>query len=362
MAYRQIPLSLSLAISEPAHTSRRTATEGGSLIHAAIVGLGWWGKHIVRSLQTSDRIRIVRAIDVHPEGVGDFAREHALPLSDNLHDALADPQIQAVILATPHTLHEAQILQAAGAGKHVFCEKPLALTHASAERAIAACEAANVVLGIGHERRYEPAMVEIKRLIDSEALGTIMHIEANFSHDILAQVPPDDWRASPIAAPAAGMTAMGIHLTDAFIFMLGPVRQVFAQTAKRVTALESGDVVSVHLQFASGATGYLNAILVTPFFMRFHVFGSTGWAESRDTVHPEAAGVSYLTVRAANGEPNSREYHSIDTVRANFEAFADAASGGQPYPFTQAQKLHNITVLEAITQSVASGQAVLIDP
>lgn len=331
------------------------------MIHAAIVGLGWWGKHIVRSLQESQRIRIVQAIDVHPERVGEFAREHALTLSDTLEDALANPQVEAVILATPHTLHEGQVLQAAAAGKHVFCEKPLALTRASAARAIAACEAAHVVLGIGHERRYEPAMVEIKRLIDSGELGTIMHIEANFSHDIFAQVPPDDWRASPIDAPAAGMTAMGIHLTDAFIAMLGPVRQVFAQTAKRVTASESGDVVSVHLQFASGVTGYLNAILVTPFFMRFHVFGSTGWAESRDTVHPEAAGASYLTVRRTNEEPQTREYPSIDTVRANFEAFAEAASGGQPYPFTPEQKLHNIAVLEAITQSVASGQAVVVE-
>ncbi len=331
------------------------------MIHAAIVGLGWWGKHIVCSLQHSPCIRIVQAVDVHPEGVSEFAREYALPLSNTLQDALSNAQVDAVILATPHTLHEAQIVEAAAAGKHVFCEKPLSLTRASAARAIAACETANVILGIGHERRYEPAMVEIKRLIDSGELGTIMHIEANFSHDILAQVPPDDWRASPTDAPAAGMTAMGIHLTDAFIAMLGPVREVFAQTAKRVTASESGDVVSVHLQFVSGVTGYLNAILVTPFFMRFHVFGSTGWAESRETTHPQEAGVSYLTVRTTNKEPQTLEYPSIDTVKANFEAFAEAASGGHPYPFTREQKLHNIAVLEAITQSVVSGQAVAIE-
>ncbi len=330
------------------------------MIQAALVGLGWWGKHILSSLKSSAYIRIVRAADVNPESVSAVARAYELPLSADLQEALDDPQIQAVILATPHNLHEAQIVRAAEAGKHVFCEKPLALTRASAERAIAACEAANVVLGVGHERRYEPAMVEIKRLIDHGELGTIMHVEANFSHDILAQVPPDDWRASPIDAPAAGMTAMGIHLTDAFISMFGPVEQVFAQTARRVTASASGDVVSVHLQFASGVTGYLNAILVTPFFMRYHVFGSEGWVESRDTVHPQDAGVTYVTVRRANGEPQTNEYHSIDTVRANFEAFAQAISGVAPYPFTQSQKLHNIAVLETITQSVEVGRAVTV--
>ena len=330
------------------------------MIKAAIVGLGWWGKHIVRRLEASDTLNIVRGIDVSPASVGDFATEHGLPLSNDLQDALDDSDIQAIILATPHSLHEEQILRVAGAGKHVFCEKPLALSKTSAERAIVACEQAGVVLGIGHERRYEPALVEIKRLIDSAELGTIIHVEANFSHDILAHVDPHDWRASLVDAPAAGMTAMGIHLTDTCISMLGTVERVFAQTAKRLGASASGDLVCVHLSFTSGVTGYLNAILVTPFFMRFHVFGSNGWAESRDTVHPEAAGVSYLTVRKAGGEPQTRQYHSIDTVRANLEAFAEAAGGGPAYPFTRQQKLHNIAVLEAVIQSVNSGQAVSV--
>ena len=156
------------------------------------------------------------------------------------------------------------------------------------------------------------------------------------------------------------MTAMGIHLTDTSIYMLGAVDRVFAQTVNLIGASASGDAVSVHLNFTSGATGYLNAILVTPFFMRLHVFGSDGWAESRDTVHPEAAGVTYLTVRQAGGEPETREYRSIDTVRANLEAFAEAASGGNPYPYPGAQKLHNIAVLEAVIRSVASGQAVTV--
>ena len=330
------------------------------MINAALVGLGWWGKHIVASLRESDKIRIARGIDIRPAAVSDFAREHGVPLSADLQEALDDPHIQAVILATPHSLHEEQLRRAAEAGKHVFCEKPLALNKASAERAIAACEAAGVVLGVGHERRYEPAMVEIKRLIDSGEIGTIMHVEANFSHDLLAHVDPSDWRASTVDAPAAGMTAMGIHLTDAFISMLGTVDRVFAQTAQRVVPSASGDVISVHLQFTSGATGYLNAILVTPFFMRLHVFGANGWVESRDTVHPEAAGITSLTVRKTGGEPQTREYRSIDTVRANFEAFAVAASGGRPYPYTREQKLHNIAVLEAIFTSVATGQAVSV--
>ena len=77
-------------------------------------------------------------------------------------------------------------------------------------------------------------MEEIKRLIDGGQLGTIMHVESNFSHDKFVGMELDNWRADVAEAPAAGMTGMGIHLTDSYIDMLGPIAEVFAVTAKRV--------------------------------------------------------------------------------------------------------------------------------
>jgi predicted dehydrogenase len=331
------------------------------VIDAAIVGLGWWGRHIVGSLQgKNDRIRFVRAIDISPDRARGFADQHGLLLSSDYQDALDDDSVDAVVLATPHSWHEAQTVRAAAAGKHVFTEKPLALSKEGAVRAIAACEQAGVVLGIGHERRFEPALLEIKDLVDGNELGTIMHIEANFSHDGLAAVKADDWRASKIESPAAAMTSMGIHLTDSFIHMLGPVSEVHAMTAKRMTASESGDVVSAHMRFESGATGSFSSILATPFFMRFHVFGSDGWAEARDTVRPEREGVSILATRLKGADVQIREVISIDTVRANIEAFAGAAGGGLPYPVATDEMAHNIAVLEAIVDSAESGKPVAV--
>ena len=329
------------------------------MINATIVGLGWWGRHIVGSLRKSEKIRIIRAVDVDPTSEA-FAAKNNLPLTNDFDAALSDAGVDAVILATPHSLHERQILAAAAVGKHVFCEKPLGLTAASADRSIAACEKAGVVLGIGHERRYEPAMVEIKRLIDSGALGTIMHVESNFSHDKLANMPADDWRASIVDAPAAAMTAMGIHQTDAYIHMLGEISEVHAQTARRVVRSESGDVVSVQMRFKSGATGYFSAILVTPLFLRYQVFGSEAWVEARDTAHPDADGVTVLTLYKNTGAQAMREFASVDTVRMNLEAFAEAAAGGAPYPNTTAQKRHNIAVLEAICTSAKRGIPVTV--
>ena len=330
------------------------------MIKAAVIGLGWWGQLLVRHLQgKSDRIRFVRGVEIHPEPVRAFAAEKGFILTTEYQDALDDPEVDAVVLTSPQDLHEGQILRAAGAGKHVFCEKPLAMNRAAAERAVTACERAGVILGVGHERRFEPAMIEIKRMIDSGELGTILHVESNFSHDTLRDLPPDNWRVSDPFVPA-GMTGMGIHLTDSYIHMLGPVEGVYAQPARRVTGWKAGDIISVSIKFKSGVTGHLNSILATPFFMRYHLFGTEAWVEARDTVRPEAEGLVHFTVRRKGGEPVSRELPSINSVVANINAFAAAVVGEADYPFTREEKIGNIAVLEAIALSVKSGLPVTV--
>lgn len=328
------------------------------MIRAAITGLGWWGRTIVQRLQGSDKLRVVRAVDLRPEAAGPFAAELGLPLSASLDEALADPEVEAVILATPHSLHHAQVLAAAAAGRHVFCEKPLALTAAHAREMVQACRARGLVLGIGHERRFEPALIEARRLIAAGALGTIMHIEANFSHDKLAGVPAGDWRASKVDSPLPAITGMGIHLTDAFIHMIGEVAEVFALSARRVLEAEGGDVASVQVRFASGVTGFLNCILLTPLYLRLAVFGSEAWVEVRNATHPDTAGPSTLTLCRAGGAPETRRFEWTDTVRANLEAFADAISGRAGYPFTAAELIANIALLEALCESADTGRPV----
>jgi predicted dehydrogenase len=327
------------------------------VVRAAVAGLGWWGKHIVRRMAGSEVVRITTAVETNP-ALAAFADEHGLAYRSNLGDVLTDPEIDAVILATPHSMHTSQVLAAAAAGKHVFCEKPLALTRADAERSVAACRAAGVVLGIGHERRYEPGMVEVERLVREGALGTIMHVEADFSHDKLANVPPGDWRTAPTDAPAAGMTAMGIHLTDAFVHLFGPVAEVFAMTTSRVAYPDNGDVISAQVRFASGATGHFKAILVTPLYINFTVFGSEGWAELRNHTHPDTPGAATLTVHYRDGREAAREYEWTDTVRANIERFGRAVMGEAEYPFTDEEKIGNISTPEAICRSAAAGSAV----
>ena len=123
------------------------------MLNTAMIGLGWWGKELVRSARDSSLMRFTRGVTLEPETVRDFAKEMNITIGTSYEDVLGDNSIDAVVLATPHTRHRAQVEAAAAAGKHVFCEKPFALTLEDAEAAIAACRKAGVALGVGHNRR-----------------------------------------------------------------------------------------------------------------------------------------------------------------------------------------------------------------
>ena len=329
-------------------------------LRIAIAGYGWWGRHISKRLKGHPGIAIAAVIEpaaaVHAE-----IRAQGLELLTDLDVALARRDVDAVVLTTPNLLHEEQVIACARAGKHVFCEKPLGLTAASARRSVAAVEQAGVHLGIGHERRFEPAMVLLKSAIDADALGTIMHAEAAFSHDKLIGVPKGDWRTSKVFAPAAGMTGMGIHLTDLLISFFGRVETVQAMTASRSLGWETGDVVTAQLGFEAGMTATLSAILHTPHFIRMHVFGSRQWIEILNESHPDTPGgkVSYL-VSETGQDMVHKELEWEDAVVHNLEAFATAIAGTADYPFTSEQMVHNIEVLEAIACSAETRRTVEI--
>ena len=324
------------------------------MIRAAMIGLGWWGRHMVNTVKGSDKLEIVRLAARRPDRHRDFAAETGIPLLDDYQQVLEDPEVDAVILCTPHSQHEDQVHAAIEHGKQIFCEKPLSLTKSSAERMVAAAREAGLIIGVGHERRFESTMEEITRLVTSGEIGTHMHAEANFSHDIFASVAVDNWRASREEAPAAGMTGMGVHLTDLLISMLGPVEAVAAQTARRALDLPTGDVVTVQLRFQSGATGFVSAISSTPYYGRFTIFGDRMWVEARDDSHPQHGGKTHLITCGKDGVQHTRTFDAKDPVRANLEEWADAVANGAEYRFKDDQRIGNVAVLEAIAKSAES--------
>jgi predicted dehydrogenase len=242
----------------------------------ALIGMGWWGKKMLNVLATAPAdIRVVRAVEPNVESVSALCAEKGIPLSADYADALNDPAVEAVVLATPHSLHGAQIAAAVAAGKHVFCEKPLALTKAGAETAVALCRDAGLILGTGHERRWEPPIADMLAKADSGALGRLHQIEANFSHDKFLELDRDNWRLKADQAPAGGMTATGIHLLDLSVRLMGPAESVLCICEKLSSDLPNGDTVAAYIKFKGGGTSYVSASLANPFMSRFTVYGGS---------------------------------------------------------------------------------------
>jgi predicted dehydrogenase len=330
------------------------------LIDVAVVGLGWWGRNIVGLLAGSERLRPVLGVDPEPGG-REWAAAQGLAATADLREALDDPRIDAVILCSPHRFHADQIVAAAEAGKHVFCEKPFTTTVAEADVALAAVEAAGVKLGIGHERRFEPAVMELQERCRAGDLGTPLVFEGNFSQDKFLALPPDNWRLSPSLAPVGPLSATGIHLVDLAVSIFGEPESVWARLSTRATTFANGDTLSVTLGFADGATATINAILTTPFIGRMCVLGSEGWMEIRDRTHPEdPTGWDVTTVHRDRGR-EERFVPPNPAVRDNLERFAEEIEGIGRYPVTTAEIRATVRAFEAITRSALSGAVERLD-
>jgi predicted dehydrogenase len=316
------------------------------MINTAIVGLGWWGKTLVKAARDFNApLRFVRGVSLEPDSVRDFAAEHNITIGTSLDEVLADKSIQAVLLATPHTKHRAQVEAIARAGKHLYCEKPFALTKADAVAALEACERAGIVLGVGHHFRLMPSMRVLAELKDAGTFGTIMHVEGNYSHDWLASYPADSWRMAAEESRAGGMTGMGIHVLDCFRDLIGPMKRISALSKSRALRLPTGDTTAALIEFENGATGTLGTTIKTPFRWRIAVFGENCWAESVSETRA-------IVRHAGRDDPEVIERPYDNHLGRNLDYFAKAVVGEGAFPISPAGILQTAAALEAIFKSV----------
>jgi predicted dehydrogenase len=337
------------------------------MINAAIVGLGRWGRHLVDSVQgKSDKIRFVAGMLRHPEKVHDYAQKQGLALYDDYREALADPGIDAVVLATPHTLHAEQIIAAARAGKHVFTEKPFTLTTKSAQEAVRACARNKVTLAVGYNWRFQPALQEIRNMLEDGRLGKLLHIEGNFCGPSALWYPKDHWRQRREEGPAGGMTGRGVHVVDAMLYLAGRIDNVYAQSVRRALNFGIDDTTSMLFKFKSGATGYLSTIIATAETWRMQVFGSKGWVEVGDVEHLTTWQMRVCLLDPDNirerRRPQIVSFPELSTERVELEHFADAAQARRPLAVAGGDEVHGVAVMEAILRSATSKRPAMAVP
>lgn len=337
------------------------------MIKAAIVGLGRWGQNLVDSVQgKSDRIRFVTGVLRHPEKARDYARARGLKLERDYAKVLADPRVEAIVLATPHTVHAGQIAAALQAGKPVFTEKPFTLTAAEAADLVELATRKQLALAVGYNWRFQPALNEIRRMLEDGRLGKLLHIEGNFCGPSVYRFPKSHWRQQREEGPAGGMTGRGVHVVDAMLYLAGPVESVHAQS--RRIALDYGidDTTSMLFKFKGGATAYLGTVIATAETWRMQVFGSRGWVEVGDVEHLTTWPMRTCFVDPQNlhthGKPQVVAFPETSTERAELEHFADAVASGRPLAAPGGDEEHGVAVFEAIVESAKLGRSVELAP
>src|SRR5262247_1810699 len=330
------------------------------MIRAAIVGLGRWGRSLVASVQGKSKdLRFVLAHTRTRATAEDFCRGQGLALVDSYEQLFADPNVDAVVLATPHTLHESQIIAAAMAGKHIHVEKPITLDRASANRAVDAARKAGVVLAVGYCRRFHPSVVEIRSRLKDGRLGNVISMMAQHTTSTGQFIPADNWRAAPEEAPGGALTAVGVHSLDHMIEFAGRVRDVRCMTARHIPG-PSDDTTAVFLGFESGATGLIFCSVATATNFCFTLYGSKGLAEiSKPNLQtfrfvPTSEHAPTGPVTAPPDQVS--EHTGFDMLNAELTEFARCIREQRPYPVPIDDVLHGMSVFDAIVRAGKSGK------
>jgi len=340
------------------------------VIKAGIVGLGWWGRTLVEAAENSDALRFVSATTrtVTPK-IAAFAKQKGLHLAAEYDGMLHHAGINAVVLATPHSMHATQVIAAAAAGKHVYCEKPFTLTTRQAEDAVAAVRKAGITLAVGYNRRFHPEMTKLRDMIRLGELGTVLHVESTMTFPNVLFINPAHWRADKTETPLGGLMPMGVHAIDGMIDLCGPIDHVFAQSFRRAAPIDADDTASILVRMKEGMSGYLGTMTTTGPGFSFQVFGSKGWLRLEGLTHVAGASSEERRTRLfgackfqpVKGEAKVWQAAAMDISRAALEAFATAAAGGPAFPVSLDHAIHGVAATEAIIRSAATGHVERVD-
>jgi predicted dehydrogenase len=260
---------------------------------------------------------------------------------------LDDTSIDGILIATSNAARRQLIEEAAAVGKHVFVDKPMALSIEDARACVEAADRAGVVLQVGFQRRRHPAHRKMKQMIDAGEIGDIEMLEAN--HSLPNRIPEGAWRWEEEQSPLGSLTSLGIHQIENFHYLAGPISRVGA-FSRRGRSVSIDEATAMMFEFASGAVGTLLSSFFTPWRISLSVFGTEGAAfADRDgnQLHFQKRGENELT---------AVELESVDAVADQLAEFGVCVSNGDRPEVGGAEGFAIVAVLDAAKRSTESGQ------
>ena len=307
------------------------------------------GTAVIPATQAADRCEVTAIASRSPDRARAAADSLGIPRAHGSYQALlADPEVDAVYNPLPHHLHAEWTIAAARAGKHVLCEKPLALTVADAERMLAACEEAGVVLMEAFMYRLHPTWVAVRDLVQSGRIGTVRAVDAWFSY---FNDDPADIRNT--------FEAGGGALWDIGCYAVNVARMLFGAEPARVEAsiqrdpVNGCDVVSAGLLEFEGGTATFTCATRLEADERVHIYGSDGWISVPVPFGIPPGRPTEVRLGQGGGSPEGPDlttlsFDPVDKYRLQAEAFARAVLEGAPVPIPPADAVANVAVIEKL--------------
>jgi predicted dehydrogenase len=322
----------------------------------ALVGLGSLSTNqIAPALLKSRHSRLAAVVTGTPEKGVKWREKYGLAEDkvysyENFDQIADDPDIDVVYIVLPNSMHHEFTLRAAKAGKHVFCEKPMANTAAECREMIAACEAAKRLLGIAYRCQFELHHLEAMRLAREQVFGPLRHIDAGFGFAI---GNPDQWRLRRNLAGGGALMDVGVYALQACRYLSGeePVEVVALETkTDPVKFAEVDETIAWSMRFPSGMTA--SCLTTYRFGGRddFTVYAAKG----RFGMKPA---FSYGNLAGWTSDPKiPLSFPQTDHFASEMDAFSLAILGGKPFEPSGTDGLQDLLAIEAIYRSVASGR------
>lgn len=320
-------------------------------VRLASIGLGWWAGVLADALNRSGSGEVVAGFARSADARKAFAEKYSCRAAASLDDIWKDPEVEGVLIATPHSTHLDIISQAASAGKHVFVEKPLTLTADEAQKAVAAASGANVTLQVGHHRRRFGANRKIREMIDSGELGMLHQMEANLSLPMGFE-PRQGWRNDAEECPAGAMTGLGVHMVDNLQYLAGPAKRVCAFSKKLLGKTNLDDVTSIIIEYESGPLGYIGTSFVVPKICDTAAFGTKMRAYSVEE------GAKLYVGKVGEETRSAVDVVGGDALADEMDEFCKCVRGEATPETGGPEGLEVVSVLEAVVRSANTGQVV----
>ena len=272
-----------LSFANSACAENASVVADGKVLRVAIMGLGGYGTRVAEAMQSCTRAKLVGVISGTPSKIKDWQSKYKIPEKncynyENFDNIKNNPDIDAVYIITPNGLHKDQTVRVAKAGKHVICEKPMAVNAKEGQEMVDACKAANVKLLIGYRIHFEPKTLEIVRMRMDGELGKVRFFQGLSGFTI---GDPNQWRLNKQLAGGGSLMDIGIYAINGSRYMIGeePIWVTAQETKTDTQKFKDGvdETIQFQLGFPSGAVASCLSTYNMNYLDRFFVTGEKGY-------------------------------------------------------------------------------------